>query len=60
MATTINQPDKPKKYVNILSEELPIYSNEEDNGCARVKSPTARIPKDMMIKSKGILLKLVK
>jgi hypothetical protein len=61
MAATINQPDKPKKYVNIRSEELQIYPKKEEyNGCARIKSPAARIIKDMMIKNKGILLKLVK
>jgi len=59
MAATINQPDKPKKYV-IRSEELQIYPREEYNGCARIKSPATRIIKDMMIKNKGILFKLVK
>ena len=60
MAATISQPDKPKKYVNIRSEELQIYPREEYNGCARIKSTTTRIIKDMMINNKGILFKLVK
>ena len=61
MAATTSQPDKPKKYVNICGEEIRIYPKEEDdNGCTRIKSPTARIIKDIMIKSKGILFKLVK
>jgi hypothetical protein len=58
MAATMSQPDKPKKYVNIRSEELQIYPREE-NGCARIKSPATRINKDKMINNKGILLKLV-
>jgi len=53
IAATINQPDKPKKYVNIRSEELQIYPKEEEyGGCARIKSPAARIIKDMSVKSK--------
>ena len=59
MAATMSQPDKPKKYV-IRSEELKIYPGEEYNGCVRIKSPATRIAKEMMIKNKGILLKLVK
>ena len=60
MAASISQPDKPKKYVNIRSEELQSYPKEEYNGCARIKSPAVRIIKDMMINNKGILFKLVK
>ncbi len=59
MATTTNQPDKLKEYVKIFREEFRIDSKEDD-GCTRIKSPTARIHKDVMIKTKGILLKLVK
>ena len=61
IAATINQPERPKKNVNIRCEELQIYPKEEEyGGCARIKSPAARIIKDMMIKNNGILLKLVK
>lgn len=55
MAATINQPDRPKKYVNIWGEELRIYpKEEEDDGCAKIKSATTRILKDIMIKSKDM------
>jgi hypothetical protein len=61
IAATINQPERPKKYVNIRCEELQIYPKEEEyNGSTRIKSPATRIIKDTMIKNKGILLKLVK
>jgi len=38
MAATISQPDKPKNYVNIRSEELQICPREEYNGCARINT----------------------
>jgi hypothetical protein len=61
IAATINQPERPKKYVNIRCEELQIYPKEEEyNGSTRIKSPATRIIKDTMTKNKGILLKLVK
>ena len=51
----MSQPEKPKKYVSMRSEWLYAYSP----GCDIIKSASARILKDRMIKNKGIFFKLV-
>ena len=59
MAATTNHPDSPKKYDNMRCK-FKTYSEEDDSGWPRKRSPAARIHKDITIKIRGILLKLAK